>query len=105
MVTSPETFDDLVLCCPADEAKKMLDRYATWPEKYVLGGVKFFNITIIHSDTDYFQSIFEAQYDPALGARGPKIERNKSSLLNSSHDVKGRLPGHPANVLHPLVRV
>lgn len=41
--------------------KKMLDRNATWREKYVLGGVKFFNdITITHSDSEYFQKIFEA---------------------------------------------
>ncbi|KAJ5900450.1 uncharacterized protein N7473_004520 [Penicillium subrubescens] len=72
----PETFDELVLCCPADEAKKMLDRNATWREKYVLGGVRFFNdITITHSDSDYFQKIFEAQYDSALCALATTKER------------------------------
>ncbi|KAJ5662978.1 hypothetical protein N7507_003709 [Penicillium longicatenatum] len=70
------TFDELVLCCPADEAKKLLGQQATWREKWVLGGVKFFNdITITHSDSDYFQKIFEAQYDPALCAQPTTNER------------------------------
>ncbi|KAJ5567882.1 hypothetical protein N7450_010368 [Penicillium hetheringtonii] len=72
----PETFDEMVLCCPADEAKNLLDRHATWREKYVLGGVKFFNdITITHSDSKYFQSIFEAQYDRGLCAQSTTKER------------------------------
>lgn len=72
----PETFDEMVLCCPADEAKKMLDRHATWREQYILGGVKFFNdITITHSDSDYFQKIFEAQYNPDLCAQATSQER------------------------------
>ncbi|KAJ5184051.1 hypothetical protein N7492_001667 [Penicillium capsulatum] len=59
-----------------DEAKKLLGEQATWREKYVLGGVKFFNdITITHSDSEYFQSIFEAQYDPALCAQPTSQER------------------------------
>lgn len=74
--TSREAFNELIFCCPADEAKKLLDRHATWREKYVLGGVKFFNdITITHSDSDYFQSVFEAQYDPGLCAQPTTKER------------------------------
>jgi hypothetical protein len=35
----------------------------------VLGGVKFYNdITITHSDSTYFQNIFEMQYGPELPA-------------------------------------
>ncbi|KAJ5238989.1 hypothetical protein N7468_003608 [Penicillium chermesinum] len=75
---SREVFDELVLCCPADEAKKLLGKKATWREKYVLGGVKFFNdITITHSDANYFQGIFEAQYDPALCAEPTTNERKR----------------------------
>ncbi|KAJ5388900.1 hypothetical protein N7509_011441 [Penicillium cosmopolitanum] len=75
-----ETFDELVFCCPADEAKKLLDRHATWREKYVLEGVKFFNdITITHSDANYFQSIFEAQYDPALCAQ-PSTKKREDQI-------------------------
>ncbi|KAJ5128150.1 hypothetical protein N7448_008929 [Penicillium atrosanguineum] len=73
-----ETFDDLVLCCPADEAKKLLGTHATWREKYVLGGVKFFNdITITHTDSAYFQKLFEAQYDSELCAQPATKERKE----------------------------
>ncbi|KAJ5488544.1 hypothetical protein N7539_003434 [Penicillium diatomitis] len=75
---TPEKFDEMVICCPADEAKKMLDRHATWREKYVLGGVKFFNdITITHSDADYFQNIFEAKYSPSLTAEASTRDRKE----------------------------
>ncbi|KAJ5559191.1 Acyl-CoA N-acyltransferase [Penicillium sp. DV-2018c] len=75
---STENFDDLVLCCPADEAKRLLGRHATWMEKYVLGGVKFYNdITITHSDADYFQRIFEGHYDPKLRAEPASQERKE----------------------------
>ncbi|KAJ5584794.1 uncharacterized protein N7459_004594 [Penicillium hispanicum] len=74
--SSTETFDELVLCCPADESKKLLGKHATWRERYVLGGVKFFNdVTITHSDSEYFQRIFEAQYDPTLCAQPTSQER------------------------------
>ncbi|OQE36199.1 hypothetical protein PENCOP_c012G07595 [Penicillium coprophilum] len=77
---SIEKFDDLVLCCPADEAKRLLDHHATWREKYVLGGVKFYNdITITHSDSVYFQKIFEMQYDPELSAE-PSSETRKEQI-------------------------
>lgn len=73
-----EKFDHLVMCCPADEAKRLLDRHATWREKYVLGGVKFYNdITITHSDLEYFQQNFETQYDPALCAQSTSEERKR----------------------------
>lgn len=73
-------YDELVFCCPADEAKRLLDQQATWREKWVLGGVKFFNdITITHSDSDYFQSIFEAEYDPKLCAE-PSTKDRKDQI-------------------------
>lgn len=75
-----EIFDELVLCCPADEAKKILGGNASWREKYVLGGVKFFNdITITHSDSKYFQQIFETEYGSALCAE-PKTDDRKSQI-------------------------
>ncbi|CAL5873035.1 uncharacterized protein PFLUO_LOCUS7304 [Penicillium psychrofluorescens] len=75
-----EMYDHLVLCCPADEAKKLLDRHATWKEKYVLGGVKFYNdLTITHSDSKYFQQIFESQYSPDLCA-SPTSETQKKQV-------------------------
>ncbi|KAL4950718.1 hypothetical protein BDW69DRAFT_52649 [Aspergillus filifer] len=57
-----ETFDEMVLATPADESLKLLGRHATWKEKWVLGGVKFFDdVTITHSDADFFNGIFETK--------------------------------------------
>ncbi|KAL4735850.1 hypothetical protein BDV11DRAFT_173450 [Aspergillus similis] len=69
-----EAFDYLVLCTPADESLKLLGRHATWKERWVLGGVKFFDdVTVTHSDADYFNSIFETSVRDELvsNARGP----------------------------------
>lgn len=64
-----EVFDELVLCCPADEPKKLLGRLATGLERFVLGGVKFYDdLTITHSDSKYFRDNFEFQYHPELCA-------------------------------------
>ncbi|KAE8154593.1 hypothetical protein BDV25DRAFT_171805 [Aspergillus avenaceus] len=71
-----EEFDELVLCCPADEAKTLLGEHATWREKYVLGGVKFFDdVTITHSDSNYFNSIFETRYKTDLAAKASTQSR------------------------------
>ncbi|KAJ5919390.1 hypothetical protein N7466_010333 [Penicillium verhagenii] len=81
-------YDDLVFCCPADEAKKLLGQQATWRERWVLGGVKFFNdITITHSDSDYFQNIFEAQYDPNLCAQPTTDERRNQIAFAKQEPV------------------
>lgn len=67
--TEPEHFDELVLCVQADDAKKLLGKHATWKEKFILGGVRFYNdITVTHSDSKYFQSVFENRFQKALCA-------------------------------------
>lgn len=69
-------FDELEVCCAADEAKTILGAHATWRERYVLGGVKFFNdIATTHSDSDYFKSIFETRYKSDLCAKGSSQSR------------------------------
>ncbi|KAJ5102428.1 hypothetical protein NUU61_004650 [Penicillium alfredii] len=88
-----EVFDELVLCCPADEAKKLLGRHATWREKYVLGGVKFYNdITITHSDSEYFQRIFEVQYTPHLCAQ-PTSQDRKDQIAFAEQSPEIRKDG------------
>jgi predicted NAD/FAD-binding protein len=69
LASRTETFDDLVLCVLADDALKILGKSATWREKFVLGGAKFFDdITITHSDSAYFLKHYEAKFDPPLCA-------------------------------------
>ncbi|RHZ49479.1 hypothetical protein CDV55_101398 [Aspergillus turcosus] len=65
-----EKYDELILSLPADEAKALLGKHATWRERFVLGGVAFYNdITITHSDSAYFTSIFETRYKPDLSSK------------------------------------
>ncbi|EAW06836.1 putative flavin-containing amine oxidasedehydrogenase [Aspergillus clavatus NRRL 1] len=71
-----ERYDELVLCLPADEAKALLGAHASWREKYVLSGVAFFNdVTITHSDAEYFNSLFETRYKPELCAKASSAAR------------------------------
>ena len=73
-----EVFDELVLCCPADESKKLLGRLATPRERFVLGGVKFYDdLTITHSDSNYFQENFESQYQDELCASSSEAYEGK----------------------------
>ncbi|PWY65690.1 FAD/NAD(P)-binding domain-containing protein [Aspergillus heteromorphus CBS 117.55] len=81
-----EHFDELVLCIPADGAKNILGKQATWREKYVLGGVKFFDdVTITHSDAEYFNSIFETRYKPELcGKESSDTRREQISFAKQT---------------------
>ncbi|KAG5782696.1 hypothetical protein H9Q73_003631 [Fusarium xylarioides] len=58
-----EKYDEIVLCCLADTAKKVLGKTATWKEKKVLGSAKFSDdITITHNDSDYMKKHYENFY-------------------------------------------
>jgi len=84
-----ETFDDLVLCVLADEALKILGKNATWREKFVLSGAKFFDdITVTHTDSDYFQRHYETKFKPELCAE-PKSKAQEEQIAFA----KGQLPG------------
>ncbi|KAI8631239.1 FAD/NAD(P)-binding domain-containing protein [Xylariaceae sp. FL1651] len=61
--TSEEAYDEIVLCCLADTAKRVLGRSATWREKRVLGSAKFSDdITITHNDAEYMKKHYENFY-------------------------------------------
>ena len=81
-----EEFDDMVLCCLADDAKKVLGQHATRREKYVLGGVKFFeDITITHTDSNYFQQVFETRYTPDLCGESSTKQRKEQIAFAAQH--------------------
>ena len=68
--TTTETFDELVLAVLADDAKRLLGKTATWRERFVLGGAKFYDdITVTHSDSKYFQQMYETSFNPDLCAQ------------------------------------
>ena len=85
-----ETFDELVMCVLADDAKKVLGGTATWKEKFVLGGASFYDdITITHTDSDYFAKVYETQFNPELCAE-PKSEAQKQQIKFAKNEGKGQ---------------
>jgi hypothetical protein len=83
-----ERFDEMVLAILADDAKRLLGKTATWREKFVLGGARFFDdITITHSDSKYFQKHYETHFNPDLCAQPKNKEQEKQIAF-----AKGELP-------------
>ncbi len=84
-----ETFDELVMCVLADDALRVLGRTATFRERFVLGGAKFFDdITITHSDSKYFQKHYETTFSPSLCA-SPKSQAQKNQIAFSKGLQRG----------------
>ena len=91
-----EHYDNLVMCILADEAKKLLGKTSTWRERFVLGGAKFFDdITITHSDSDYFSSLYETHFSASLAAE-PKSSSQEKQLAFAKGDISHNEDGEPA---------
>lgn len=75
-----EHYDELVMCVLADEALKVLGKSATWKERFILGGAKFYDdITVTHSDSDYFNKHYETTFKQELCAE-PKSQEQKDQV-------------------------
>ncbi|KAK3685257.1 hypothetical protein B0T22DRAFT_409510 [Podospora appendiculata] len=64
-----EHYDEIVLCCLADTANRLLGKTASFREKHVLGSAKFSDdITITHHDSAYMLKHYENffNYDQAV---------------------------------------
>lgn len=84
-----ETFDDLVMCVLADDALKLLGKTASRKEKFVLGGASFYDdITITHSDSNYFKKHYETEFDPKLCA-DPKSKAQQDQIAFAKGEQKG----------------
>ncbi|KAI4188740.1 MAG: hypothetical protein L6R41_001930 [Letrouitia leprolyta] len=95
-----ETYDELVICVLADDAKKLLGKTANWKEKFVLGGAKFFDdITITHSDADYFQKNYETRFSPDLCAE-PKSKAQEEQIAFAKDESTG--PDNEAGGYRPM---
>ncbi|KAL8677932.1 MAG: hypothetical protein Q9186_005684 [Xanthomendoza sp. 1 TL-2023] len=95
-----ETYDELVMCVLADDAKKLLGKTSTWKERFVLGGAKFFDdITVTHSDADYFRKNFETQYRDELCAK-PKNKQQEEQIAFAKNETKG--PGDEPAGFRPM---
>ena len=88
--STTENFDDLVMAVLADDAKKLLGKTATWKEKFVLGGARFFDdITITHSDSKYFQNIYETKFNSKLCAE-PKSKDQEDQIKFAKNEATGQ---------------
>ncbi|KAK0636000.1 hypothetical protein B0T17DRAFT_65881 [Bombardia bombarda] len=55
-----EHYDEIVICCLADTAKRLLGKTASFREKRILGAAKFSDdITITHHDSAYMRKHYE----------------------------------------------
>ncbi|KAL8955272.1 MAG: hypothetical protein Q9183_006713, partial [Haloplaca sp. 2 TL-2023] len=87
--TTTETYDELVMCILADDAKKLLGKTSNWKERFVLGGAKFFDdITITHSDSEYFKKNFETHYSDELCAK-PKNKQQEDQIAFAKNEKLG----------------
>ncbi|MCJ1439819.1 MAG: hypothetical protein MMC23_000300 [Stictis urceolatum] len=84
-----ETFDELIMCVLADDAKKLLGKTATWRESFVLGGAKFFDdITVTHSDSAYFSKVYETHFNEELVAK-PKSKQQEQMIAFAKGSTRG----------------
>ncbi|KAI4157374.1 MAG: hypothetical protein LQ342_008332 [Letrouitia transgressa] len=84
-----ETYEEMVLTVLADEALKLLGKTATWRERFVLGGAKFFDdITVTHSDSKYFSQNYETGFSDSLCA-SPKSKAQEHQIAFSKNEEKG----------------
>lgn len=87
--TQTETFSDLVMCVLADDALRILKGASTWRERLILGGAAFFDdITITHSDHEYFQKHYETHFDNSLCTE-PKSQNQRDQIAFSKGDQRG----------------
>lgn len=90
-----ETFDEMVLAILADDAKRLLGKCATWREKFVLGGARFYDdVTVTHSDSQYFKRMYETQFKPDLCAQ-PKsrFQEDQINFARNGSIGQGGAPG------------
>lgn len=84
-----ETFDELVMCVLADDALKILGKSRTWKERLVLGGATFYDdITVTHSDSEYFNNHYETTFKPELCAK-PKSQEQEDQVAFAKGLQKG----------------
>lgn len=85
-----DNYDELVMCVLADDAKRLLGKSATWKEKFILGGARFYDdITITHSDHEYFDKIYETKFSAELCAK-PKSKAQVDQIKFAKNEVKGQ---------------
>lgn len=65
-----EEYDEIVLCCLADTAKRLLGKTGRWIDKKVLGSAKWSDdITVTHTDTEYMKKWYTTHFDEKQAVR------------------------------------
>jgi hypothetical protein len=78
------------MCVLADDAKRLLGKSATWKEKFILGGARFYgDITITHSDHEYFDKTYETKFNPELCAE-PKTKAQEAQIRLAKNQGEGQ---------------
>lgn len=86
-----EHYDEMVMCVLADDALRLLGKQATFRERLVLGGARFYDdITVTHWDADYFRRHYETTFDAGLCAV-PRSASQKEQVVFA----QGRDPERP----------
>ena len=88
--TTLERFDEMVIAILADDAKRLLGKSATWREKFVLGGANFYDdITVTHSDSEYFQKTYETQFSQDL-CKKPTSKAQEEQIAFAKNESRGQ---------------
>lgn len=75
-----EKYDELVMAVLADDAKNLLGSNGRWLEKKVLGSASFFDdVTVTHNDAEYFQKLYQTDFDMKLVAEEESSEQSEQS--------------------------
>ncbi|KAI9049475.1 hypothetical protein LZ554_006506 [Drepanopeziza brunnea f. sp. 'monogermtubi'] len=87
--STSETYDEVVMCVLADDALRLLGKTASRTERFVLGGASFFDdITITHSDSQYFNKHYETKFDAKLCA-SPKSKAQEDQIAFAKGEKEG----------------
>jgi predicted NAD/FAD-binding protein len=99
--SEPDTaaeFDDIILCCGAEEALRMLGADATFLERRLLKNVKYYNDLIVtHEDEDYMAKRYE--FHPTEDIYFIRTDPNRPRILEMSFNLSAYQPhlsGRPA---------
>ena len=75
--------------------KRLLGKSATWKEKFLRDGARFYDdITITHSDHEYFDKIYETKFNPKLCAEpNTKAQEAQTRLAKNQDEGQDGEPG------------
>jgi predicted NAD/FAD-binding protein len=84
-------FDDIILCCGAEQALKMLGGNATWLERRLLSNVKYYNDLIVtHEDEEYMKNHYT--FHPTDDMYFIRTDGKKPRIIEMSFNLSAYQP-------------